>query len=236
MALKISNPNNEILKSLSESEIFSGLSETDLFSFSKISVVRKFEAGEMIFSEGDKAAGFYIVKSGKVKVFKIAATGKTQVIHIFGPGNPFGEAAIFMENRFPAYAEAVSVTELIYIGFDKFTEFLKIEPRFALNIIAALCIRLKGFLKKIEELSLSEVPSRLARFIVNLAYETLDLPEKQCAVTLNIKKSLLASQLGTVPETLSRAFAKLKSQKLIETEGQKILIMDFEKLEEMAEL
>ena len=233
---KIQNSKNEIMESLAESEIFSGLSGNDLLSFSKISTIQKFETGVMIFSEGDKAEGFYIVKSGKIKVFKIAATGKTQVIHIFGPGNPFGEAAIFMENRFPAYAEAVTETELIYIGFDKFTEFLKKEPRFALNIIAALCIRLRGFLKKIEELSLSEVPVRLAKFIVNFAYETLDLPQKQCAITLNIKKSLLASQLGTVPETLSRAFAKLKAQKLIDTDGQKIIIKDFEKLEELAEL
>jgi len=225
----------EICKSLSESNIFSGINPPELINFSKIITVKSYEKGETIFSEGDRAQGFYIIKSGKVKIYKISSGGKTQIIHIFGPGEPFGEAAIFMENTFPAYAETISGSELIYIKFDDFTNYMKKEPRFALNIIASLCIRLRGFLKTIEELSLNEVSTRLAKYLVSLAERTYSEPENDCVLTLNIKKSLLASQLGTIPETLSRTLAKFKKKGIIRASKNDIVITNLEKLLEMAD-
>jgi len=229
-------PEIQICEALSGSHIFSGITPGELVNFSKIISVRCYEKGETIFSEGDRAAGFYIVKSGKVKIYKISSGGKTQVIHIFGPGEPFGEAAIFMDNTFPAYAETVSGSELLYMKFDDFTNHMKKEPRFALNIIAALCIRLRGFLKTIEELSLNEVSTRLAKYLVNLAERTHSEPENGCVLTLSIKKSLLASQLGTIPETLSRTLAKFKKKGIIKASKNNIIISDLEKLLEMADL
>ncbi|HNY13674.1 MAG TPA: Crp/Fnr family transcriptional regulator [Candidatus Wallbacteria bacterium] len=225
----------EICQVLSESNIFSGINPPELINFSKIITVKSYEKGETIFSEGDRANGFYIVKSGKVKIYKISSGGKAQIIHIFGPGEPFGEAAIFMENTFPAHAETISGSELIYIKFDDFTNYMKKEPRFALNIIASLCIRLRGFLKTIEELSLNEVSTRLAKYLVSLAERTYKEPENDCVLTLNIKKSLLASQLGTIPETLSRTLAKFKKKGIIKASKNDITITNLEKLLEMAD-
>lgn len=219
---------------LENSQLFSGLSDDEMKKFSKIVRHRAYKKGETLFSEGDGADGFHIVKSGKIKIYKISSSGKMQILHIFGPGNPFGEAAIFMGNRYPAYAEAVTASETLFIGFDDFTAYLKKEPRFALNIIATLCIRLKGFLKTIEDLSLNEVSSRLARYLVDLAAEQNDDPDDGCAVTLNVKKGLLAQQLGTIPETFSRTLAKLREQGIVDTKGNTMVIKDYKRLSDMA--
>ncbi len=228
----------ELLNSLMHSQLFMGMNEAALKDFSKIVKTREAKTGEIVFSEGEKAEGFYIVIEGRIKVYKISAAGKSQIIHIFGPGNPFGEAAIFMQNRFPAYAEAMSPCELAYIKFEEFLKYLKKDPQFALNIIATLCVRLKAFLKTIEELSLDEVSTRLAKYILSMASERKPsgTSSDKAVVTLNIKKNVLANQLGTIPETLSRTLAKLKKQGLIIIDKKTITIPSIEKLSELAGL
>lgn len=228
----------ELLNGLMQSQLFMGMNAAALEDFSKIVTTREAKAGEIVFSEGEKAEGFYIVIEGKIKIYKISAAGKSQIIHIFGPGSPFGEAAIFMQNRFPAYAEAMSPCELVYIKFEEFLKYLKKDPQFALNIIATLCVRLKAFLKTIEELSLDEVSTRLAKYILSMASERKPsgTSSDKAVVTLNIKKNVLANQLGTIPETLSRTLAKLKKQGLIIIDKKTITIPSIEKLSELAGL
>lgn len=223
-----------LLKGLMQSQLFTGTVEKGLEGFAGIVKMREVKAGETVFSEGEKAEGFYIVIHGRIKIYKISAAGKSQIIHIFGPGSPFGEAAIFMDNRFPAYAEAITEAGLAYIKFDEFLKYLKKDPQFALNIIATLCMRLKSFLKTIEELSLDEVSTRLAKYLTGLAESAPRAKKSDTAVvTLNIKKNILANQLGTIPETLSRTFSKLKKQGLIKMDKKTITILSLEKLSEL---
>ncbi len=229
-------PKTHLLKGLSQSQLFMGTDGAALEDFSKIVKMRSAKVGETIFSEGEKAEGFYIILNGRVKIYKVSAAGKSQIIHIFGHGSPFGEAAIFMQNRFPAHAEAISPCELVYIKFEEFLKYLKKDPQFALNIIATLCMRLKAFLNTIEELSLDEVSTRLAKYILNLARQQgggAHAPDKS-VVILNVKKNILASQLGTIPETLSRTFARLKKQGLIKVDKKTIIIPSIENLSEAA--
>lgn len=224
-----------LVKCLANSQLFSGTAEAGLESFARIAKPRSFKAGETVFSEGEKAGGFYVVAEGRVKIYKVSSTGKSQIIHIFGPGSPFGEAAIFMGNRFPAYAEAVTHCELVYIRFDEFLKYLKKDPQFALNIIATLCIRLKSFLKTIEELSLDEVSTRLAKFLIeSAAAPGAAVSGDRAVVTLGVRKNVLAGKLGTIPETLSRTFSKMKKQGLIKIDKKTITIISLKKLEEMA--
>jgi len=225
---------SEALKGLIQSQLFYAVSETELKNFSKIVRLRTVKSGETVFSEGENAEGFYIISSGKIKIYKISAAGKSQVIHLFGPGSPFGEAAIFMDNKFPAYAEAVTGGTLIYITFKDFLIYLKKEPQFALNTIAALCMRLKSFLKTIEELSMDEISTRLAKYIIKTVEQSGRELEDGVQITLNIKKNLLAGQLGTIPETLSRTFQKLKKLGIIKIDGKRINILNAAALSRMS--
>jgi CRP/FNR family transcriptional regulator len=98
-----------------------------------------------------------------------------------------------------------------------------------MSMLAVLSMRLKQFTSQIESLSLKEVPARLAGYLIYLSEEQ----QNQGVVTLNIPKGSLANFLGTIPETLSRIFAKMSDQGLIEVSGKDIRLVDFEGLEDL---
>jgi CRP/FNR family transcriptional regulator len=222
---------NDALKILSTIPAFSGLTETQLAELERITSVIRRRRGEFIFSEGDEGSGFYIVMDGQVKVFKLSFEGKEQILHILGPGEPFGEVAVFAGRSFPANAEAISNCRLLFLPRSDFVALISQNPHMALSMLAVLSMRLRQFTTQIENLSLKEVPGRLASYLVLLAQEQ-DQPD---SVSLPISKGQLASLLGTIPETLSRIFSKMSQQGLVQVSGSTILILDPGGLVELAQ-
>ena len=210
---------------------FEGLSQENLNDIGRITVSKHFSRGEMIFWDGDTANGFYAVADGKVKIFKLSSEGKEQIFHIFGPGEPFGEVPVFSGKSFPASAQAIAKSHLLFFPRREFVELITANPSLALNMLAVLSMRLRYFTVQIENLSLKEVPERLAAYLIYLAEEQ----GAEDAVELNISKGQLASLLGTIPETLSRIFAKMSGDSLIRVEGRNIFLLDQERLKELAE-
>jgi CRP/FNR family transcriptional regulator len=211
--------------------IFGGLPEGQLKEIQKIAIDRHFKKGEAIFSEGDDGDGFFVVADGLVKIFKLSKEGKEQILHIFGPGEPFGEVPVFSGQRFPANAQAIVESRLLFFPRGAFIDLISGNPSLALNMLAVLSKRLRQFTVQIENLSLKEVPGRLAAYLIYLANEQ----GKEDSVELNISKGQLASLLGTIPETLSRIFARMNSEGLIEVKGRAISLFNRKKLEELAE-
>ena len=220
----------EILKA---SRLFSQLDDDSLEEIETTTSVKNVEKGEMIFNEGDSAVSFFIVGSGKVKVFKLSPDGKEQILMIASPGETFAEAALFTGGKYPASAQALESTQLIVIYRDRFVGLLARHPDLALNLIARLSQLLRQLTVLVEGLSLSDVTTRLAHHLVSLVD---DVGQKnELVLTLGETKTVLASQLGTIPETLSRIFGKMSKQGFIELNGPRIRIIDREGLEELAE-
>jgi CRP-like cAMP-binding protein len=213
---------------IAESILFSGLSDDELEKVAAIAVVKSFGRGESIFFEGDDGNGFYMVAEGRVKIFKMSQDGKEQILHIFGPGEPFGEVPVFHGRPFPANAMAMVKSKLLFFPRREFVGLVTGNPSLALSMLAMLSSRLRRFTNQIESLSLKEVPGRLAAYLVYLAEEQ----DSSTQVTLDIPKGQLASLLGTIPETLSRIFAKMTEEGLIRVEGRTIFIDDFARLQE----
>ncbi len=220
-----------MIEKLAISPLFVGLPEKDLRGLAQIVVQRTFKKGETIFHEGEEGAGFYLVVTGLVRVFKLSYEGKEQILHVFGPGEPIGEVPVFAGQSFPANAQALMDSSLLYISRADFIDLIKKHPSMALNMLAVLSKRLRRFTKLVEDLSLKEVPGRLAAYIFSLD----ESGEAGGRVRLEITKGHLASLLGTIPETLSRILAKMTKKGLIETEGPWITILDREGLEELAQ-
>ena len=216
---------------ISQTPLFSGLPDEQLNELRDIALVKEFRKGGPIFSEGDEGRGFYVVVQGLVKVFKVSPDGKEQILHIFGPGEPFGEVPVFSGKRFPASAQAIAESTLLFFPRNEFVDRITENPYLALNMLAVLSMRLRQFTVQIENLSLKEVPARLAAYLIYL----LEEEGGGDSVTLTISKGQLASLLGTIPETLSRIFAKLSTQKLIEVKDRSIILLDRDKLQELAE-
>jgi CRP-like cAMP-binding protein len=217
---------SKLRDTVGSSPLFNGLPIEQIDHVVRIVVEKHFNRGETIFFEGDEGTGFYMVESGKVKIYKMSLSGKEQILHIFGPGEPFGEVPVFHGQPFPATAEALMKTSLLFFPRDKFVRLVHEMPSIALNMLAVLSMRLRRFASQIENLSLKEVPARLADYLLYLSEEKGNAD----TIELEISKGQLASLLGTIPETLSRIFAKMSEEGLIAVEGRTIRILDREGL------
>ncbi len=216
---------------IASTPLFKGLPLEQIETLRRIAVARRFGKGRYIFSEGDPGDGFYVIAAGRVKIFKVSGEGKEQILHIFGPGEPFGEVPVFSGDPFPASAEAIAACELLFFPKTAFMDLIAKNPSLALNMLAVLSRRLRQFTVQIENLSLKEVPGRLAAYLLSLSGGG----KPAGTVTLNISKGQLASLLGTIPETLSRIFSKMTEQGMIKVQGRRIVLCDRELIEALAE-
>ncbi|MDA8161313.1 MAG: Crp/Fnr family transcriptional regulator [Desulfobacteraceae bacterium] len=222
---------DKILKGLSRIPLFEGLPPEKLESVAGIAELISYAKGRIIFSEGEPAAGFYAVFSGRVKIFKLSFEGKEQILHIFGPGEPFGEVAVFEGVNLPAYAQAIEETAAIFIPKARFVDLISKDPALTLKMFSVLSSRLRKFTHLIEDLSLKDVPGRLAKYILLLSERAAGADN----VRLDLTKNQLAGLLGTIPETLSRIFSRLAGQGLVKVYGAEIAILDRRGLEDLAQ-
>jgi CRP/FNR family transcriptional regulator len=220
---------SKILGIVSHIPLFHGLPPDQLHALGQIVIGKRFQKGEMIFSEGDEAKGFYVVVEGTVKIFKLSVDGKEHILHIFESGEPFGEVPVFSGGHFPAHAQAIADSHLLFFPRDAFINLIKEIPSLALNMLATLSARLRQFTVKVEHLSLKEVPGRLAAYLLYLVDEV----GEHDALELSISKQQLASLLGTIPETLSRILARMAKDGFIQMDGRHIVIKDRPGLEEL---
>lgn len=214
---------------LKQCPMFAGVTDADLESLLQVARSRDYERGELLFSEGDPATGFYVLAAGKVKIYKLSPDGKERILHIVHPVATFAEAAIFGDGRYPAYAEPLEKTHLVFFPKREFLDLLQAQGRIAINMIGGLSRFLRQFATQVEQLTFKDVPARLAGYLLDLAG-----PDQQ-RVVLPISKSQLASNLGTVSETLSRTLRKLADDDLIRVQGKTIDLLDLDRLIDLAE-
>ena len=220
-----------MIETLKNIALFSGLTEDDLAKISAISSRLYFKKEEMIFHEGDKATGFYMVEKGKVKIFKRSFEGKEQILHIYDSGNAFGEVPVFAGKNFPASAMSLEKSGIIYFPRDKFVQLISIAPELSMNFLADLARRLREFTVQIENLTLKEVPARLSAYFITLSQEQ----KNQKKIILPISKVQLSNLIGTAPETVSRILKKMTEASLIEVQGKTIIIKDIQGIHRLAD-
>jgi len=206
--------------------LFSSFSEKELHLLESFSSLEKVFKGGQIFSEGLDATAFFIVVSGTVKIYKVSPDGKEHTLHIHGPGDLIAEAAIFDSMVYPASCMALEDSTLVRIPREGFFTLIKKYPELALKMMSSYSKRLRQFVSKIEELSLKDIKSRLAGYL--LENSAIENGKTVCRLTYSKKE--LSSLLGTIPETLSRSFAFLKQKGLIVEKDNIIIIPAPEKL------
>ena len=170
--------------------------------------LRSFSRGETIFLQGERASAIYIVAEGWVKLYRIAPSGAEAVVGVFTKGSSFGEAVAFRHDTYPVAAEAVTDCALIRIEADAFLRQIRENPEVAISILSATFAHLHSLVAQVEALKAQTGAQRVAEFLLELA----PCPDGACEVTLPYDKVLIAGRLGMKPESLSRAFARLKDQ------------------------
>ena len=202
---------SKMIDILRKTPLFATLPDDDLRRVADLAVSRRFSKKEAVFREGDRADGFYIVASGKVKVFKLSGEGKEQILHVLEAGQTFAEAVIFEGGGYPAHAEALTDTDLLFLPKRPFVDLLERHPKVAIRMLASLSRWLKRMTDLAESLSLKDVETRLV-FYLSEELKARGIPAKDGAeLELAIGKNVLASRLGTVPETFSRNSASLQA-------------------------
>jgi CRP/FNR family transcriptional regulator len=221
----------DIRRFLLDSFLFSSFTGEEIDLLLSATSLKKIRKGEEIFTEGLAAVAFFIVDSGKVKIYKTSADGKEHTLHIHGPGDLVAEAAIFDSMVYPASCVAMEDSVLVRVSRDGIVNLIRDHPELSLKMMSGYSKRLRQFVAKIEELSLKDIKTRLAGYLLkNSAVEN--------GVTLcrlRYSKKELSSLLGTIPETLSRALSFLKQRNLITEKDHTIIIPDPEKLKIFSE-
>ena len=215
---------------LRKTPLFADLAENELGYIIDRIVARKFKTGDAIFSEGDPCPGLWVVESGKVKVFKAAASGREQVLTLEGPGTSIAELPVFDGGPYPASATAVAESTLLFISKEDFRRLCLKSPEVALKVLRVVGGRLRSLVAIIEELSFSTVRHRLASFLLRLARQGVGVPQG-VKIALPANQQEVAAQIGTVRELVSRGLSRLQAQGTIEIEGRRIVIRDLKALQ-----
>jgi len=186
-----------------------------------------FKKEDFLFNAGDAANGFYYVQAGEVRIFRMDDQGKEVEVVRLNPGDFFGEAIVFVSDKFPAFAQAVKNSEVLF--FPKKIIFQQIDKdpsiaRFFISLLAKKCVILH---KRIETLELKTVRQRLVQFILEQSQN-----QQSDVIVLNMKKVELARFIGTISETLSRNLKHMQKDNLIEVFGRNIRVKDSVKLKQ----
>ena len=210
--------------------IFSGLTDAQLEYLVTRTVERKIGSNELLFSEGDPCEGLFVVQSGNVRIFKSAASGREQVLAIEGPGSSIAELPVFDGGNYPASAQAVTDSAVVFVSKQAFQSLCLQHPEVALKVLKVVGARLRRLVGIIEELSFTTVRHRLVALLLRLAKTEGKKSSSGIELTLNANNQELAAQLGTVRELVSRNLSRLQSEGLIAMDGRNISIPKPDKL------
>ncbi|MGB3300935.1 MAG: Crp/Fnr family transcriptional regulator [Phormidesmis sp.] len=211
--------------------LFKDIPSADRAYIARIARLQHYQKGEIIFTQDSEASGFFVIKTGRVKVFKLAVHGKEQILHIFVKQDYFAEVPALDGKRFPASAAALEASTLLFFPRLEFLDLLHQYPAVTIKLLLNLSKHLLHLTGLVEELSFKDVPQRLAAYLINLS-DTSSLPN---VVTLDVTKGQLAALLGTIPATISRAFYRLSHDGLIIIRGSQIELLNRERLRELSQ-
>ncbi len=205
------------------SQLFSGLPENDLAAIAGLARIKALEKDSYLFREGEPAEGFYVVQRGAINVHRVSATGKEQVIYVFRAGESLAEAALASPTGYPANARAVEPSAVLLIPKTEFLALVAKRPDLAMRMLGSMSQHLRVLVGLLDDLTLKDVETRLANWLV-----------KRCAsakgagaaveIDLGGTKRVLAAELGTTAETLSRTFARFREAGLIEVRGASVTV------------
>ncbi len=214
----------EVLK---QSSIFSSLNEDELAVMAGLAVERSLAPGEFVFWEEDAPEWFYVVAEGRIKIIKHSSLGKEFIIAFFGPGEMFGEVAVFEDKPYPASAQAVVETKVLGIKGKDFLSLLARRPQVAVRIISVLGGRLRDAHIRLKDMAGERVEQRLARTLLMLS--------SRLGSTLPFTRQEIADMAGTTTETAIRFMSRLKDGGIIRSVRGKTTIIDEARLRMLSE-
>jgi CRP/FNR family transcriptional regulator len=211
---------------LEQSALLSSLSQPELQMLAVRTVRKLFNAGELLFSEGEPCNGLHIIARGKVRIFKTSASGREQVLAVNVPGESIAEIPVFDGGPYPASAVAIEDVEIAFISRRDFQSFCREHPEVALKMLVVVGTRLRNLVGIIEELSFTTIRQRLISTLLKLAHSEGKKTAHGIEFQLPASHQELANQLGTVRELISRNLMRLQAEGLLDVDARQIVVKD----------
>lgn len=220
----------QVLRGLS---LFSRLSEEALSTVARRTVIRDTPADTLLFRRGEPCRGLYVVLAGSVRIYRANREGREQVLHVQGPGKSIAEVPLMDGGPYPASARTMEASRILFLPRDDFEWLYQHNPEIADAVIRELGRRLRRMVALVEKISLRDVPARVALTLLEYA-ERAGPTRDGMEIVLPRTQEELAAELATTRESVARALSRLRKEKVIETRGSRIRIVDVAGLERLA--
>ncbi|MGQ9599720.1 MAG: Crp/Fnr family transcriptional regulator [Anaerolineae bacterium] len=210
-------------------DIFQDLTETEMEEIDRATTVTSCRRGKILYMPEDTGEVLFLLKEGRVQLYRLSPDGKKLIIGTVGPGTIFGEMALIGQGMHNTFAEAIEDCVLYVMSREDVERLLMTRPRVALRIFENLGARLREMEERLEEIAFKSIPARLASLLLQLADEM-----GGDSIT-GLTHQDLAEQIGTYRETTTQALNTFKAKGLIDIGRKRITILDREGLRQIAE-
>jgi CRP-like cAMP-binding protein len=210
-----------IRDALATSHLFSELSDEQMERVRRHSHMTDMVEGESLFFQGDNASCFYLMLTGRIKLFRVSPEGKEKVVEIMEAGSTFAEALMFMDQpHYPVTATALMPSRVIAINCREYKAMLRESIDSCFLLLGSMSLRLHGLIQEIDALSLDTGTVRTVAYLLHQA------PPDRASFELRVAKSVIASRLSVKPETFSRILKSLHESEILTIEGRFVTIHD----------
>ena len=213
--------------------LFAGLADSELEALTHDLLRRRFREGEAIFQQGDPGQMLYLVEAGQVRIYVQDEEGQETSVTLCGPGDMFGELAVIDEMPRSASALAMADTVVHILSRDRLREHMRNSPQLALNFLKALSVRVRYSTHQVESLTLFDVPSRLARKLLELAQQHGSVVPEGVRINLTLNQTDLAGLVGATRESINKTLGVFRRQGIILAEQGRLTILDPDALREL---
>jgi CRP-like cAMP-binding protein len=213
--------------------IFSNLQEAELDEIYKLIITKNYKKGQVIFFQGDKADKLYIIKKGKIKIFKTTKDGKEQILYLLSEGEIIGELSLLKKGEFDFSAEALEDVSLCTLTKYDFDNLILTTPLLVLKILEEVHDRLLGLENLVQQLGTKDVEVRIANLLVSFINNFGTNVKEGIKLDLPLSREEMGNYIGLTRETISRKLTLLQENGIIELIGNKVIIIkDLKRLQD----
>lgn len=216
---------DQLVNLLENIPFFAGLSAAHRNALAQVVIIARYLKNQVLFVEEQPSHTFYFILSGKVKVYRLSADGREQILHVLGDGDPIAVVPFFDGDGYPASAQLMEDSDIAFIRYDDFTRIGRAHPEILLEMLKVLARRVRETQEEVTELSLKSVSARLAGRLIDLAERYGTPNDKGIEINLPLSRQELGSFIGASRETTTRLLHQFKREGVLEVDGSQIIIL-----------
>jgi CRP-like cAMP-binding protein len=219
---------------LKASTVFAGLPARDVEALAAVAREDRYRAREYVFTEGDPATWFCLVRSGHVKIFRQSRAGKDVVLELLGSGEPFGGVAVIERRPYPASAQATEPTVVVKIPADPVVTLSERHPSIIREMASMIGRRLRTAHDSVTSLAADPVEARLAATLLRLAEREGTRDRHGLTLPFHLTRQSLADMTGTTVETTIRVLSRWLKDGLVREHGNHLVVPSVDALRDLA--